>query len=50
MVVCRGFQAGVGCFFKSAIELIQIVCLLLILHIAEGLCLVTGDVFHIFPH
>ncbi len=28
------FRAGVGCFFKSAIELIQIVCLLLILHSA----------------
>ncbi len=38
------------CFFKSAIELIQIVCLLLILHSAGGWCLVNGDVFHTFPH
>ncbi len=38
MVVWRDVQGGfrVGCFFKSAIELIQIVCLLLILHSAGG--------------
>ncbi len=38
------------CFFKPAVELIQIVCQLLILHSAGGWCLVTGDVFHTFPH
>ncbi len=33
MVVWRGVQSGCGVFiFKSAIELIQIVCLLLIIH------------------
>ncbi len=36
-------------FFKPAIELIQIVCQLLILHSAGGWCLVTGNVFHTFP-
>ncbi len=37
MVVWRGVQGGCGMFFfKSAIELIQIVCLLLILHSAGG--------------
>ncbi len=47
----RGVAGGVnGVFFKSAIELIQIVCHLLILHSAGGWCLVTGDVFHTFPH
>ncbi len=45
----RGVQ-GMGCFFKSTIELIQIVCLLLILQSAGGWCLVTGDLFHTFPH
>ncbi len=38
------------CFFKPAIELIQMVCQLLILHSAGGWCLVTGDDFHTFPH
>ncbi len=38
------------CFFKPAIELIQIVCLLLILQSAGGWCFLTGDVFHTFPH
>ncbi len=38
---------GEGCL--SAIELIQIVCLLLILYSARGWCLETGDVFHTFP-
>ncbi len=37
-------------FFKPAIELIQIACQLLILQSAGGWCLVTGDVFHTFPH
>ncbi len=41
---------GVGVGVKSTMELIQIVCLLLILQSAGGWCLVTGDVFHIFPH
>ncbi len=50
MVVWRGVQGGCGVFFKSAIELIQIVCMLLILHSAGVLCLVTGKVFHTFPH
>ncbi len=50
MVVWRGVQGGCGVrcpgrvwgvfFFKSAIELIQINCLLLILHSAGGWCLV----------
>ncbi len=35
MVVWRGFRAGVGCFFKPAVELIQIVCQLLILQSAR---------------
>ncbi len=39
-----------GVFFKLAIELIQNVCLLLILHSTVGWCLVTVDVFHTFPH
>ncbi len=38
------------CFFKPAIELIQIVCQLLILHSAGGWCLVVGDLFQTFPH
>ncbi len=42
------FRAGVF-FFKSAIELIQIVCLFLILNSAGGWCLLTGDVFRTFP-
>ncbi len=44
------FSVGVGCFFKPAVELVQIVCQLLILHSARGWCLVTGDVFYTFPH
>ncbi len=36
----------VGCFFKPAIELIQIVCQLLILHSAGGWCLVVGYLFY----
>ncbi len=36
-------------FFKSAIERIQIVCLLLILHSAGGWCLV-GYLFQAFTH
>ncbi len=52
-------SAGVGrggcrrrewCFFKPAIELIQIVCQMLILQSAGGWCLVNVDVFHAFPH
>ncbi len=35
-------MAGVCFFFKSAIELIQIFCLLLIFHSARGWCLITG--------
>ncbi len=40
-----------GRFFKTAIELIQIVCQLLILHSAgeEG-CPVVGDLFQTFSH
>ncbi len=38
------------CFFKPAVELIQIVCQLLSLHSAWGWCLVIGDVFQTFPH
>ncbi len=38
------FRTGGGCFFKPAIELIQIVCQLLILHSAGGWFLVIGDV------
>ncbi len=37
-------------FFKSALELIQIFCQLLILHSAEGWCLVVGYLFQTFPH
>ncbi len=44
------FRTGVGCFFKPAIELIQIVWQLLILQSAGGWCLVSGDVFHTFAH
>ncbi len=50
MVVWRGVQSGVGCFFKHAVEIIQIVCLLLILHSAGGWCLVVGYLFQTFPH
>ncbi len=46
MDVWRGVQ-GRCFFFKSAIELIQIVCLFLS---AGGWCLLTGDVFRTFPH
>ncbi len=46
-----GVAGGVNhVFFKPAIELIQIVCQLLIIHSTGGWCLVTGDVFHTFPH
>ncbi len=34
--------------FKPAVELIQIVCQLLILHSAGGWCLVVGDSFRPF--
>ncbi len=45
----KGVAGGVnGVFFKPAIELIQIVCQLLILHSAGGWCLVIGDVFQTF--
>ncbi len=37
------------CFFKPAVEFIQIVCQLLILQSAGGCCLVIGDVFQTFP-
>ncbi len=37
------------CFFKPAIELMQIICQLLILHSAGGWCLITGYVFNTFP-
>ncbi len=36
--------------FKPAIELIQIICLLLILHSAGGWCLVFVYLFQTFPH
>ncbi len=39
-----------GCLFKPAVELIQIVCQLLIIHSAGGWCLVVGDLFQTFPH
>ncbi len=51
MVVWRGVQSGCGGGgFKPAVELIQIVCQLLILHSAGGWCLVVGDFFQTFPH
>ncbi len=40
---------GVGCFFKPAVELIQIVCQLLILYSAGGWCLIIRNVFKTFP-
>ncbi len=43
MVVWRGVQGGCGVFFKSAIELIQIIYLLLILHSAGGWYLFSLD-------
>ncbi len=48
----RGVAGGVNGDFsiKPAIELIQIVCQLLNLQSAGVWCLVTGDVFHTFPH
>ncbi len=51
MVVWRGVQlSSVGCFFKPAIELIQIACQLLILHSAGGRSLIVGYLFQTFPH
>ncbi len=45
MFVWRGDQGGYGVFFKPAIELIQIICQLLILHSAGGWCLEVGYLF-----
>ncbi len=42
----RGLQVWIV-FFQTCI---QIACQLLILQSAGGWCLVTGDVFHTFPH
>ncbi len=39
---------GVGCFFKPAVELIQIICQLLIVHSAGGWCLVVVISFRPF--
>ncbi len=50
MVVWRGVQGGFGVFFQTYSKIIQIVCQLLIIQSAGGWCLVTGDVFHTFPH
>ncbi len=50
MVVLRGVQGGCGVFVKPAVQHIQIVCQLLILHSAGGWCLVVGDLFQTFPH
>ncbi len=46
---CGGDRNGRNCewcFFKPAVELIQIVCQLLILHSSRGWCLVIDDVFY----
>ncbi len=39
------FRAGVGCFSKSTVKLIKIICQLLILQSAGGWCLVIRNVF-----